>query len=162
MIYARSAGRFSSTATPTERFVAKVSPEPNTGCWLWAGTSGQGGYGRFWHNGRLVQAHRFSYEMVHGPIASDLELDHLCRVHCCVNPAHLEPVTHKTNVLRGESPTASLALQTHCKNGHELNETNTYASSNRKRLCRVCHCERDRRRRLNRAIDLDALVRGDK
>jgi hypothetical protein len=54
-------------------------------------------------------AHRFAYELLVGPIPEDLELDHLCRVRHCVNPAHLEPVTHLENILRGMRAAAQQA-----------------------------------------------------
>ncbi|MBV5269024.1 MAG: HNH endonuclease, partial [Afipia sp.] len=71
-----------------------VIPEPNTGCWLCHSANNQRGYGRLnIGGGKLVTAHRYSYELSVGPIPHGLELDHLCRQPCCVNPAHLEPVT---------------------------------------------------------------------
>ena len=63
-----------------------VSPEPNTGCYLWTGALSTDGYGQFWANGRLRNAHIVSYELVKGPVPDGKELDHLCRMRCCVNP----------------------------------------------------------------------------
>lgn len=86
-----------------DRFMSHVSPEPNSGCWLWTASGGSGGYGSF-SIGRAranLMAHRVSYEMFRGPIPEGLHIDHLCRVRCCVNPAHLEPVTPRENVNRG-------------------------------------------------------------
>lgn len=77
-------------------------PEPNSGCWLWIGSEREsGGYGFIVRNGRSTAAHRVSYEMAKGPIPEGLVIDHLCRVHCCVNPDHLEAVTQLVNVRRG-------------------------------------------------------------
>jgi hypothetical protein len=67
------------------------------GCWLWNGKRNHLGYGIFSER----RAHRVVYEHFVGPIGEGLELDHKCRVTSCVNPAHLEPVTHKENVRRG-------------------------------------------------------------
>lgn len=78
-----------------------VSPEPNSGCWLWTGNLSDNGYGVVEVRDRRRRAHRVAYELVHGPIPSGLEPDHLCRVRCCINPAHLEPVTRQLNTLRG-------------------------------------------------------------
>jgi hypothetical protein len=85
-----------------------LSPEPNTGCWLWLGAiNPKTGYGtlcvgrRAKGERRTVYAHRASFELFRGPIAAGLQLDHLCGVRCCVNPDHLEPVTQTENVRRG-------------------------------------------------------------
>jgi hypothetical protein len=73
-------------------------------CLDWLGPKAEGGYGR-WRIGpdSKVPAHRISYEKKNGPIGQGMELDHLCRNPSCVNPDHLEPVTHRENVRRGKS-----------------------------------------------------------
>ena len=102
--------RFTGPRPLADRFWDQVATEPNTGCWLWLGSLTWQGYGRFKAgefraNGtqRFVRAHRFSYELLVAPIPEGEELDHLCSVRSCVNPAHLEPVTHAENVRRGLS-----------------------------------------------------------
>ncbi|MEV7013475.1 HNH endonuclease [Streptosporangium sp. NPDC051022] len=117
------------------RFWNKVNK--SEGCWLWAGGLDSHGYGTIKVSGRKYGAHRWSYEYLVGPIPDGLELDHLCRVRRCVNPAHLEPVSHRENSLRSNSLAAANAVKTHCKNGHEFNETNTYYWGGH-RQCRVC------------------------
>ena len=72
-----------------------------TPCWIWQLAIDQDGYGQVSINGRNLQAHRFYYEQSIGPIPDGLLLDHLCRVRCCVNPDHLEPVTTLENTRRG-------------------------------------------------------------
>lgn len=72
-----------------------------TGCWIWQLAKMRNGYGQKWDGKRLVSAHRWHYEQVHGPVPVELDLDHLCRHRDCVNPAHLEPVTRLENVRRG-------------------------------------------------------------
>lgn len=130
------------------RFWDKCTPEPNSGCWLWHGAILPNGYGQlFWDGGRIL-AHRLSYQSLAGAIADVLTIDHLCRVRCCVNPSHLEAVTHRENVLRGTSPTATNAAQTHCSYGHEFTIENTYLRGGR-RICRVC-CRRRSREKLER------------
>lgn len=96
--------------TAEQRFLAKVNKHgaiaayaPHLGrCWIWTGYTSRLGYGIFGPGGRSVTmpAHRWSYEHFVGPVPDGLELDHLCRVRRCVNPLHLEAVTHRENCLR--------------------------------------------------------------
>lgn len=132
-----------------DRFRQKFSVKPN-GCWDWTGSMNGHGYGRFQsEQRRVVQAHRWAYEHFIGPIGKGLDLDHLCRNPACVNPAHMEPVTRRENLLRGKTIPAMLAAKTHCVAGHEFNEANTYryGVDNRLRVCRVCNRERKRKGR---------------
>lgn len=126
-----------------DRFWAKVQVN-EAGCWLWrASTTGWSGYGKFWADGRFALAHRQSYEALVGAVPAGLELDHLCRVRRCVNPAHLEPVTHAVNVQRGGQADANRrrgAAVTHCVRGHAYDAENTYwRSGDGQRVCRACN-----------------------
>lgn len=85
----------------------------------------------------MMRAHRFAYELHKGPIPKGLEIDHLCRNTLCVNPNHLEAVTHRENVRRGTSPTARNAMKSECKRGHPLDEKNTYLDGTG-RKCKKC------------------------
>lgn len=130
------------------RFWLKVRPETN-GCWIWIGSNnGQSGHGKFSIQHKPVQAHRISYEHFIGRILDGLEIDHLCRNPPCVNPTHLEPVTHKENLLRGNYKRAGSARRamTHCKRGHEFTEANIRWKNNH-RQCRICQREEQRRKR---------------
>ena len=131
-----------------QRIWAKISPEPNSGCWLWTGGLGSNlGYGKFNHK----QAHRAAYEAFRGPIPPGLTIDHLCRTPSCVNPDHLEPVTHRENILRGRSLFAMNAKKTHCPRGHPLFGDNVYIRiDHRGRECKSCRAaaERARQKRL--------------
>lgn len=115
------------------KFWAKVKKQE--GCWEWCGSRNQQGYGNF----RAQKAHRVAYELLVGPIPQGMILDHLCRNHGCVNPMHLEPVSNRENVLRGVGPTALSARKTHCVNGHEFTDENTYRRKDAPgRKCRIC------------------------
>lgn len=109
-----------------ERFMAKVSPEPNTGCWLWTGGTAGKDYSSFKYDGDYY-GHRVSYRLFVGPIPEGLIIDHKCRVHCCVNPGHLEPVTYAVNIKRGIGPRilGDMHLaKTHCPKGHSYSGDN--------------------------------------
>lgn len=107
------------------------------GCWLWLGPLTPKGYGRTYHKGRVQFVHRIAWSLSGRELADGLELDHLCRVRHCVNPDHLEPVTHRENTLRGDTVTARNAAKTHCVKGHRYTPDNTrmYRGS---RYCRTC------------------------
>lgn len=90
----------------SERFEHYTMPVPKSGCFIWLGGLDVGGYGQFHHiKGSNIKkmAHRASYEHFIGPIPEGMDLDHLCRVRCCVNPHHLEPVPRKENARRGNT-----------------------------------------------------------
>lgn len=107
-------------------------------CWDWTGHV-TGGYGRIRVNGKRVQVHRLSYELCTGrKIPDGLHLDHLCRNQRCVNPDHLEPVTPKENMSRGEAPSQVAARTGVCRNGHPLSGGNIRVRANGKRECRTC------------------------
>lgn len=116
-------------------------------------------------DGRQQGAHRIAYEAFRGPIPDGLELDHLCHNEdpacpggpacphrACVNPWHLEATTSRTNLLRGKGIAAANAGKTMCKNGHPLDEANTYHYTNRGRPARGClACRRATTQRWNEA-----------
>lgn len=123
------------------RFWIKVDLSVADGCWPWTGTIIPGkGYGSFKVNGQAVRVHRFAYELLVGPIPAGLQIDHLCRNRACVNPAHMEPVTNRENVLRGKGPSAENARKTHCARGHPFTPENVYRQPSRphSRECREC------------------------
>lgn len=147
---------------PIEQRIADLSiPEPNSGCWLWLGSICEDGYGKA--GGKETLAHRLSYKHFIGPIPDGLEIDHKCRVRCCVNPKHLRLLTHAEN--------ASLAIQgenhrntrkTCCKRGHLLSGENLIlekgANGSIVRQCRACRNERQRlKARRAREQDIEAV-----
>lgn len=113
------------------RFDASYTPVSESGCWLWTKKIDSYGYGTIQSKWKRKKAHRVAYEFYRGPIPEGMKIDHLCRVRCCVNPWHLEPVTDKENVLRGVGISAAYARRTHCKNGHEL----IFVAAERRRSC---------------------------
>ncbi len=110
------------------------------GCWLWTGCRSNG-YGQLHWKAKNLPAHRLSYEAFVGPIPAGLQIDHLCRVHACVNPAHLEPVTQRENSRRGVAGDVNGGRQrakTHCPQGHPYEGENLFVRKNGKRDCREC------------------------
>lgn len=123
-----------------EFVLSQLVTGPN-GCLLWTGAVSTEGYGR----ASTTYVHRVMYEWFVGAIPDGMNIDHLCRVRLCAAPAHLEAVTPRENILRGTSPAAQQARQTHCVNGHEFSDANTYIRSDTGgRRCNVCHRERQR------------------
>jgi hypothetical protein len=132
---------------PAERFAALVNPlgpwslrhnAPGR-CHLWTGgDDGRYGYGTFWDGTKTVRAYRWIYAATHGPIPAGYEVDHRCRNPRCVNPAHLEAVTHRENVLRSSNIAALRAAQTHCIRRHRLAGDNLRIRRNGTRACIAC------------------------
>lgn len=145
----------STSASVREAAFKFISPEPNSGCWLWDGFLADG-YGRFsWRvDGKTIGgllAHRLIYELEVGQIPFGLQIDHKCRNRACCNPAHLEPVTKHENMLRAMAVGTIgkyNSTKTHCKSGHEYTPENTMFKpgykGNRARQCRQCKSEWDR------------------
>jgi hypothetical protein len=115
----------------SENFWSKVNKTQS--CWLWTGARTGNGYGVFRVDHKMMMAHRVAYLLCKGQLPT-LELDHLCRIRLCVNPEHLEPVTHIENVSRSPIHDKN---KTHCKQGHPFSELNTRLYRG-KRFCRTC------------------------
>jgi len=116
-------------------FLALFEVDEN-GCWNFTGPIHPNGYG--WA-GKHRSAHRYFYRELVGPIPQGLVIDHLCRNHGCVNPAHLEPVTVRENTMRGINFIATNAQKTHCLRGHELTPDNLASAGSRSsRICKAC------------------------
>lgn len=149
--------------TVEERLWARV--EKTSTCWLWTGPKLPSGYGYLGRNGKHIYVHRLAYELLVGPIPAGLMLDHVkangCTSKTCVKtiadkdgPAHLEPVTQRENILRGDGPAIArelmqnihqrLRARTHCKRGHIFDEENALLERGRHRRCRKCRRLRER------------------
>lgn len=128
------------------------------GCWNWP-TRRATGYGSVYlgggrNNQISVMAHRLSFQLAKGPIPDGLVIDHLCRNPSCVNPDHLEPVTERVNLLRGNGAAARCAARDKCVNGHVFPLYQPpYCAARGWRRCRKCHAEREMARRLARKLE---------
>src|SRR3990167_2789451 len=132
------------------RYVTK-----SDGCWTWGGFVTDAGYGRFFLGRRKGHrpAHRFAYTALRGEIPLDMTLDHLCRNKLCVNPAHLEIVTLRTNILRSMP-----------RDAHREDSPNDHPRANARIAHRRYRAEYMRRRRAKRRLTIPALphVRGER
>jgi hypothetical protein len=130
---------------PIDRFIRRV--EITDACWPYQGHINHDGYGRFWlDKGTSVYAHCFAWETFVGPRTPGLELDHVREAGCtdrsCVNPDHLEEVTHRENIRR-----AVTTGKSHCVHGHPMTPDNTRITAVGRRRCRICDRESSRRQR---------------
>ena len=131
-----------------DRFMEKFTPEPNSGCWLWTAALNNLGYSvigvgsAYDGTRRTALAHAVAWELFLGGLPEHLDLDHKCRVPSCVNPDHLELVTHRENICRGKNSSlrseGKWKRQTHCQRGHPLSGTNLYVPPDGTRNCRAC------------------------
>lgn len=127
--------------TLREKLLSRAIINRDTGCWEWSGGKFNTGYAKFTVADRRRVAHEILWEMWYGPKPLGKVLDHLCRVRHCVNPAHLELVTHRENTLRGVGATARNATKERCPRGHLLVGENLILENNGvngARRCRIC------------------------
>lgn len=126
------------TESIDEKLARRSARDPETGCLRWTGSHNPKGYGQVVYLGAQRIVHRLAYERAYGPIPDGLDVDHVrdrgCAYRDCIEPTHLEAVTHAENVAR--------STITHCKQGHEFTPENTYRRVNAKgytvRSCRTC------------------------
>lgn len=141
-----------STDDTIAKLTANVVRDPDTGCLRWTGSHNHKGYGSIAIDGRSRAVHRVAHEVWIGPIADGLEVDHVhargCRYRDCVEPEHLEAVTHAENIARSRNANRE---RTHCPQGHEYDDMNTsywiMRNGNVGRHCRACKNERQSMRR---------------
>lgn len=127
----------------TSRIWNKCEIDIATGCWLYMGTRVPRGHGQT-RSGKgccTKYTHRVMYENMIGPIPIGHQMHHKCNNPACCNPMHLQPLTDMEHRAKHK--------KTHCKNGHEFTEENTYSQPDRKRgvaypVCRVCRSDNKR------------------
>lgn len=119
----------------------------DTSCEIWPRGKNSAGYGVLYLSSQPKLAHRHAWELRNGPIPVGLELDHLCRNPACINPEHLEAVSHAENMRRGNAPAVVIARTGKCHVGHPFNSENTYLSRDGRKHCRVCRRIRRRAQR---------------
>lgn len=148
-----------SRPTVEERFWSKVASRNEGECWLWIGAKNAQGYGHLSINGAQFKAHRWSFQRHVGLIPDGFQIDHLCRVRNCVNPAHLDAVSAAENTLRAvpfRGPASVPPRRSTCGKGHEFTPENTASKRPGKshwrmqRACKTCARIRDAARYRNR------------
>ena len=126
-------------------------------CWI-DNQSLSKGYSQRNIKGIRYNGHRESYKLFIGAIPEGLVIDHLCGNKACYRPSHLEAVTQKENVLRGNSFFATRSRMTHCFRGHEFDESNTLINKNGTRRCRKCnHLKYLKRKNAKKCKDAEKL-----
>jgi hypothetical protein len=124
-----------------DRLFAHTRVEPD-GCWRWLGSRTTAGYGHLSTRGSYYQAHRLMFSLWRGDVPDGLELDHLCRHRWCVNPSHLEIVTHAVNAQRGSRSVLSLekvrAIRAARADGVGVRELGRRYHVNHATISRIC------------------------
>lgn len=140
-------------------FMAHVSPEPMSGCWLWDGALCPTGYAKLHVSGtrrNYVRGHRFAYQKFVGPIPSGMGVCHTCDVPSCVNPVHLFVGTQSDNMTdcsrKGRINRTRLP-RTHCREGHPYAGDNLRVYASGRRVCRICTLRNQRRQNDKRKVE---------
>lgn len=138
-------------------FMARVSPDPVSGCWIWTGAICSSGYGEMGMGVRGCReyAHRLAYVLFRGPLGKNSHTHHLCGNHACANPGHLEQVGVAEHFrIHAPERLASKPTPTHCPHGHEYTVKNTYRNKRGWMFCKACHLRSRRERRARRKASL--------
>ncbi len=138
------------TGTPDERFWIRVDASGD--CWEWTGSCNRGGYGNFSVKGVPINAHRYAWSSLIGPIPPKAVVDHMCRNRRCVNPDHLRIVSQRENIMSGYSPKALVHRSDRCIRGHLFTPANTGRYAYGGRRCRQCRREHEARLSAERRV----------
>jgi|SRR6266436_10149715 len=109
-------------------------------CWIWRAFLTKKGYASITFRSKKTYAHILSYLIHIGPIGEGLEIDHKCRTTNCIRPSHLQAITHRENMLRGNTIVTMQTARTHCPKNHPLSGENLYVYAG-KRGCFICRRE---------------------
>lgn len=131
-------------------------------CWFWLGSRTAQGYGKFFFNGKLTEAHRAAFMLFRGEIPAGFQVLHRCDIKQCVNPEHLSLGTGKDNVRDAISKGAygggvQNLFKTHCPHGHVLDESNIKPTAKGWRGCKTCNTARMRASRAAKRAALATL-----
>lgn len=152
--------KFGPRPKPTaKRFWPKVDIRGPDDCWPWNSSHTRRGYGIFSTSvdgkGHGTPAHRVAFQLSGGVIPPGHTVDHVkergCVLRDCCNPRHLEAVTHRVNILRGDGPAARNAQKTHCPNGHPYDYVKPSAPTHRR--CRTCERRGNREAKRRKAAE---------
>jgi hypothetical protein len=113
--------------------VLSMGYEPDS-CWVWPRAKNKDGYTHVYFEGKQIGTHRASHMVFKGPIPPEFTIDHLCRNRACINPAHLEAVTLRENILRGECEAARNRRRETCIRGHQM----IFSVKSGHRWCQEC------------------------
>jgi hypothetical protein len=135
-----------------ERFESMYIPEPNSGCWLWIGSTSRSGYGKMLQCEKLRPATHIALELSGRPLPKGMIACHHCDVPACVNPAHLFHGTQSGNIQdcigkgRFVIPPVNFKgrdrPKLQCCNGHALEGKNLRIDKHGVRICKACKRER--------------------
>lgn len=125
-------------ANTIHSILEKVQPITESGCWVSDLVPQRDGYCMVAFRGKKLMLHRVIYEQLKATIPDGYELDHICRVRCCVNPDHLEVVTPRENTLRSKNPAAIGAARETCIYGHIFDGVEKQKNGLPRRKCSVC------------------------
>lgn len=146
------------------RLEERVYKDPNSGCWIYLGQINAKGYPLCsFVNFKTKTAYRLVYELCKGKIPAGLEIDHVCRVRSCINPNHLDAVTHAENMRRSIGYNIGHHVLTVCRKGHPYTPENEIIRRHWKtgaiyHNCRICTNEAQRKNALKRKMRTNGQV----